>query len=54
MDIRTLFEDNIYEYSAHVDDDVAENMGRLNFQKNGTNRQSPATSRQTAKSHAIF
>lgn len=31
MDIRTLFEDNIYEYSDHVDKDVAENMGRLNY-----------------------
>ena len=27
MEIRTIFEDNIYEYTDHVDEDVAENMG---------------------------
>lgn len=31
MDIKSIFEVNIKEYSDYIDDDVAENMGRLFF-----------------------
>lgn len=31
MDFRTIFEDNVYEYSDFIDSDVAENMTRINF-----------------------
>lgn len=31
MDIRTIFDDNINEYSDHVDKDVAENMSRIYY-----------------------
>ncbi len=31
MDVRTIFEDNISEYSDRVDCDVAENMSRLYY-----------------------
>lgn len=31
MELRTIFEDNIDEYSGQIDQDVAENMGRMYY-----------------------